>query len=205
MSVETSSGRYVALEGVEGAGKTTLARLLASALERAGVPVTLVREPGGTAAGEQIREVLLGSDSDLGHWTEALLFAAARSQLAMEVIGPALERGDWVVADRSVYSSLAYQGAGRALGVETVRVVNAAGLGSVWPDHVVLLRVDPSVGLQRQEVADRIGGEGSEFQALVAEEFDRLAAEEPERFIVVDADSPDLSLQVVLAALGVPG
>jgi len=203
--VTREAGHYIALEGVEGAGKTTLARMLASALERAGHRVTLVREPGGTEAGERIREVLLDGDSELGHWTEALLFAAARSQLATEVIGPALERGEWVVGDRSVYSSLAYQGGGRRLGVEVVRAVNAAGLGPVWPDRVVLLRVDPSVGLQRQEIADRIGGEGSAFQEVVADTFDRLAAEDPERFIVIDGGSPEDGLSLVLAALAVAG
>lgn len=199
----TQRARYVAFEGIEGAGKTTLARMLTAALQESGHRVTLVREPGGTEAGERIREVLLGSRSELSPWAEALLFAAARSQLAAEVIGPALERGEWVVSDRSVYSSLAYQGGGRALGVDAVRAVNAAGLGPVWPELVVLLRVDPGTGLERQEVADRIGGEGTAFQAAVAETFDRLAADEPEHFIIVGQTSLEDGLALVLAALGV--
>jgi dTMP kinase len=198
--------RYIALEGIEGAGKTTLARMLSAALEDAGHRVTQVREPGGTTAGEQIREVLLGNTSTLGHWAEALLFAAARSQLAAEVIAPALERGDWVVSDRSVYSSLAYQGGGRGLGVAEVRGVNESGHGSVWPDRVVLLRVDPHLGLERQEVPDRIGSEGARFHEAVARTFDRLAADESDRFIVVeDGTDIDAALTAVLTTLGVRG
>jgi dTMP kinase len=116
-----------------------------------------------------------------------MLFAAARAQLAATVVGPALDRGQWVVTDRSVYSSLAYQGGARRLGIADVRRVNAAGLGGVWPELVVLLRLPVDVGLQRQEIPDRIGGESHALHLAVAEAFDVLAAEEPERFAVVDA------------------
>ena len=181
---------YVAFEGIEGAGKTTVAALVARLLDDGTRPVVLVREPGGTATGERIRSVLLDLDGTPTPWAEALLFAAARSLLASEVIGPALERGARVVGDRSVYSSLAYQGGGRGLGVAAVRAVNEAGLEGVWPDIVVLLRVDPATGLERQEVADRIGAEGEGFQHKVATVFDELAAAEPELFVVVDAAKP---------------
>ncbi len=184
------SGRYVAFEGVEGAGKSTVAARIAERIEAGGDPVAVVREPGGTAAGERIREVLLDPLSDIRPWTEALLFAAARAQLVRDVVRPALGRGAWVISDRSVYSSLAYQGAGRGLGVELVRSVNDAGLEGLWPDLVVLLRLDPTLGLDRQQVPDRIGAEGVEFQRAVSAAFDTLAAEEPERFIVVDATRP---------------
>lgn len=185
-----TTGRYVAFEGIEGAGKSTVASLAAQRLRDVGMSVVEVREPGGTTAGEQIRSVLLDGDAHLEGWTEALLFAAARAQLAAEVITPALMSGSWVVGDRSVYSSLAYQGGGRRLGIEAVEAVNRQGLGDVWPDHVVLLRIDPSTGLDRQDVADRIGSEGAEFQAHVAEAFDLLAKLEPDRFTTVDAAHP---------------
>ncbi len=146
-----------------------------------------MREPGGTAAGEAIRALLLSHEFRVDPWTEALLLAAARSQLAAEVVRPARARGDWVISDRSVYSSLAYQGGARQLGVTDVRAVNEAGLAGTWPDLVVLLDVAPAVGLSRQQVADRIGAEGVEFQARVAAAFLDLAAAEPDRVVVVDA------------------
>ena len=185
------AGRYVALEGIEGTGKSTMQQHLASGLRRAGHSVIEVREPGGTPAGEEIRTVLLSHDYRVDPWTEALLMAASRAQLAAEVIRPALARGDWVISDRSVYSSLAYQGGGRGLGVDLVRSVNEAGLEGTWPDVVVVLDVDPGIGLSRQRVADRIGAEGLEFQSRVAETFLALAEAEPDRVHVVDA-SPAL-------------
>ncbi len=179
--------RYVAFEGIDGAGKTTVARAVADGLEDRGFDVLWVREPGGTAAGEAIRRVLLGRDGVLCDWTEALLFAAARAQLAAEVVGPALEAGRAVVSDRSVYSSLAYQGGARGLGIDEVRRVNEAGLGGVWPELVVLLRIEPAAGLAREDAADRISVEGVDLQARVAAAYETLAAAEPERFVVVDA------------------
>lgn len=185
-----TQGRYVSFEGIEGAGKSTIAAMAAQQLREVGMEVVEVREPGGTDAGEQIRSVLLDGDAHLEPWAEALLFAAARAQLAAEVIRPALARGAWVVGDRSVYSSLAYQGGGRRLGIESVEVVNKQGLQGTWPDHVVLLRVDVEIGLLRQDTPDRIGSEGAEFQTVVAEAFDLLAKLEPDRFIVVEAQQP---------------
>jgi len=195
--------QYVAFEGIDGAGKSTVASRFADALEAAGEQVVRVREPGGTGVGEGIREILLGHDWDPAPWPEALLFAAARAQLAAEVIAPALASGAWVVGDRSVYSSLAYQGGARDLGIEVVRKVNEAGLGDVWPDLVVLLEVDPSTALARQDDPDRIGGEGVEFQAAVAAAFAQIAAEERGRFLVVDAGSDlDDVVEAVISALG---
>ncbi len=184
------SGRYVALEGIEGTGKSSVARFLSGRLRENGAPVTEVREPGGTPAGEAIRSILLSHEFRLDPWTEALLLAAARAQLAAEVVRPARARGEWVISDRSVYSSLAYQGGARNLGVADVRAVNEAGLEGTWPDLVVLLDVSPEVGLARQQVADRIGAEGVEFQARVAAAFHDLAAAEPDRVVVVDASQP---------------
>jgi dTMP kinase len=181
------SGHYIAFEGIEGAGKSTLALRLVDLLRSHGHRVVQVREPGGTPTGERIRRVLLDPDGSVAPWSEALLFAAARAQLAAEAVGPALRDGNWVVSDRSVYSSLAYQGGGRGLGIDAVRSVNAPGLGDVWPELVVLLRLDAATGLARQEDPDRIGGEGIRFQSDVADAFDRIAAEEPHRFAAVDA------------------
>lgn len=178
--------RYVAIEGVDGAGKSTVAREVAERLRGLGEKVRLVREPGGTPMGEQIRSLLL-HDEDMAPWTEALLFAAQRAQLASEVIAPALAEGEWVVSDRSYYSSLAYQGAGRGLGVPTVRVVNEAGLGGVVPDVVVVLWIDPEEALARQDVIDRIGGEGERFQLEVAKAYRNLADDEPDRVRLVEA------------------
>ena len=189
--------RYVAFEGIDGAGKTTVATRVAEALRQRGFDVVSVREPGGTPTGEAIRGILLGLGGVVGDWAEALLFAAARSQLAAEVVGPALVAGRAVVSDRSVYSSLAYQGGARGLGIQEVRRVNAAGLGGVWPETVVLLRVDPGHGFAREEEANRISEAGLAFQVRVAEAYDRLAAEEPDRFVVVDAG---LGLEAVVAA-----
>ena len=189
--------RYVAFEGVDGAGKTTVAALVAERLAARGFDVLTVREPGGTPTGEAIRGILLGLGSVVSDWAEALLFAAARSQLAAEVVGPALEAGRAVVSDRSVYSSLAYQGGARGLGIEAVRRVNEAGLGGVWPDMVVLLRVDPEHGLAREAQADRISTAGVALQARVAEAYDLLAAAEPERIVVIDAAA---GLEAVVAA-----
>lgn len=179
--------RYVAFEGVDGAGKTTVAARVAERLAARGFDVVTVREPGGTLTGEAIRRILLDLGGVVGDWAEALLFAAARSQLAAEVVGPALAAGRAVISDRSVYSSLAYQGGARGLGLEAVRRVNEAGLGSVWPETVVLLHLDPSRGLAREEETNRISEAGLALQVKVAESYDRLAAAEPDRFVVLDA------------------
>lgn len=183
------TGHYVAFEGVDGAGKTTVAARVAERLAARGFEVVSVREPGGTPTGEAIRRILLDLGRVVGDWAEALLFAAARSQLAAEVVGPALAAGRAVVSDRSVYSSLAYQGGARGLGIGAVRQVNEAGLGGVWPGTVVLLRLDPSRGLAREEEVNRISEAGVALQVKVAESYDRLAAAEPGRFVVLDASA----------------
>ena len=194
--------RYAAFEGVDGAGKTTVARAVADALQAEGHDVLWVREPGGTEVGEAIRHVLLTAAVDMADWPEAMLFAAARSQLAAEVVGPALAAGRSVISDRSVYSSLAYQGGGRGLGIDEVRAVNEAGLGGVWPGIVVLLRMDAATALEREDEADRISVEGVSLQRRVAAAYDALAAADPERFEVIDASLPfDDVVQIALAAL----
>ncbi len=193
--------RYVAVEGVDGAGKSTVARALSDALRARGRTVTEVREPGGTAVGESIRQILLGLGNDLDDWTEAMLFAAARAQLAATVVVPALQRGDMVISDRSYYSSLAYQGGGRGLGVDVVRQVNVTGLRGVVPDLVVLLRLDPESGLAREDERDRISSAGIDLQRVVAETYDRLAATEPDRFVVLDATLPVTDIVAAVVAV----
>ena len=156
--------KYLALEGVDGSGKTTVGTALVAALEHRGHPAILVREPGGTRVGEIVRGLLLDSDS-LDEWAEVFLFAAQRSELARGVVAPALRDGTWVVSDRTYYSSIAYQGRARGLGEERVREINETGLDGVLPDHVFVLDVDPAVALDRQDSPDRIGKEGLVFQA----------------------------------------
>jgi len=182
--------RYLAVEGVDGAGKTTVASAIVAALEDLGHEVLAVREPGGTLTGEAIRRILLHSDDSVAGWTEAMLFAASRAQLAAETVGPALEAGALVVSDRTVYSSLAYQGGARGLGIERVRDVNEAGLQGVWPDKVLLLDVDAAAGLEREDAADRISVEGIALQVRVADAYEQMAEDDPDRFVVIDASRP---------------
>jgi dTMP kinase len=194
------SGFYVALEGGEGAGKSTVAGLLGARLRAGGHKVVLVREPGGTTLGDRIRELLLHGDP-MAHWAEAMLFAAQRAQLASEVISPALAEGAVVVADRSYYSSLAYQGVARGLGVESVRMVNEAAVQRVVPDLVIVLLVEPKEGLARQRVVDRIGGEGVEFVEKVQAAYRELAALEPGRVLVMDGSGPPDMVAALVAEL----
>lgn len=178
-------GKYVALEGGDGTGKSTVAAALAAAIEETGAEVILVREPGGTPLGEAVRGLLLDS-ATLDDWAEALLFAAQRAELARGVLAPALADGKWVVSDRTYYSSIAYQGHARGLGVAKVRHINELGLAGVVPDHVFVLDVDPATALDRQHRADRIGRQGVAFQERVREGYMMLAAEEPERVRILD-------------------
>jgi dTMP kinase len=170
--------RYIALEGVDGSGKSTVAKALVDRLTGAGTAAILVREPGGTDLGEAVRALLLDSDR-LDDWAEVFLFAAQRAELAREVIAPALAEGRWVVSDRTYYSSITYQGRARGLGEDRVRRINETGLDGVVPDHVFVLDVEPGVALERQDRPDRIGREGLEFQAAVREAYLDLARTDP--------------------------
>lgn len=194
--------RYVALEGVDGSGKSTVAAALRARLEELGEEVVSVREPGGTELGEQIRRLVLHS-SDMTPWAEAALFAAQRAQLAMEVVAPALERGAWVVSDRSFYSSLAYQGGARELGIDAVRMLNETVLGGIVPDLVVVLQLEPALALERQHDPDRIGSTGLEFQQKVAATFERLSLEDPARVVLIPAiDNVDAIVEQIWSRLG---
>jgi dTMP kinase len=195
--IDNPSARYIAFEGIEGAGKSTVALRVAGHLRASGADVTAVREPGGTLVGERIRRILLEDEEGPVPLAEAALFAASRAQLIHDVVKPALATGGWVLSDRSAYSSLAYQAIGRGLGLDAIRELNNIAIDGVWPDRVALLRLEASDGLARQAVDDRIGGEGEAFHRSVADAFDQLAAAEPERFVIVDAT---MSIDEVVAA-----
>lgn len=177
--------RYIAIEGGDGSGKSTVATAVARSLESRGHSTIVVREPGGTLLGEEIRNLLLHGP-EMAPWAEAMLFAAQRAQLVEEIVAPALGRGVWVISDRTYYSSLAYQGAGRGLGVDRVREVNEIGLGGVIPELVFILDVDVDIALQRQHRPDRIGSEESSFHSDVHAAYRKLAADEPSRVFLID-------------------
>jgi dTMP kinase len=186
--VTTSTPRFVSLEGLDGTGKTTQAALLVQALRDDGREVVAVREPGGTELGERVRALLLDPAASIAPWAEALLYAAARAQLVAEVIGPALERGAVVVADRFVDSSLAYQGVARGLGIDRVQAVNEAATGGLWPDRTLLLQLPETAAAARRDPSpDRIEAERAAFHVAVADGFARAAARFPERVRTVDA------------------
>jgi dTMP kinase len=188
--------KYIALEGGDGSGKSTVAAALAAHLEAAGAEVVVVREPGGTPLGEVVRGLLLDSDS-LDVWAEVFLFAAQRAELAREVIAPALDSGKWVVSDRTYYSSIAYQGRGRGLGEVDVREINEKGLDGVLPDHVFVLDVDPRVALGRQHRADRIGKQGIEFQEKVRASYLGLAETESKVVVLDGSLSVDKLVELI--------
>lgn len=195
-------GRYIALEGGDGSGKSTVARALAERLEAAGEQVVVVREPGGTPLGEAIRDLLLESET-LDDWAEVFLFAAQRAELARAVIDPALSTGKWVVSDRTYYSSIAYQGRARGLGESEVRGINEQGLGGTIPDHVFVLDVDPGAALARQHREDRIGKEGVEFQERVRQSYRELARREPARVTLLSGSMPvDELVDQILEVVG---
>jgi dTMP kinase len=182
--------KYIALEGVDGSGKSTVGKAVVDRLEALGEKAVLVREPGGTRLGEAIRGLLLDSER-LDDWAEVFLFAAQRAELAREVIRPALEAGTWVVSDRTYYSSIAYQGRARGLGEDAVRVINETGLEGVIPDLVLVIDVEPGLALSRQDRPDRIGREGVDFQSAVRASYLELAQREDKVHILDGSLSVD--------------
>lgn len=199
-----SGGRLITIEGIDGAGKTTLASGLASALQARGIDVHLLREPGGVTASERVRELVKDPGLRIGARAEALLYAAARAQLVEEALEPLLGAGAWVVLDRFVDSSLAYQGAGRGLGIDPVAAINEFATGGLRPDRTLLLWVDPALGRARSRAraqdVDRLEGEQDDFFDAVASGYQTLADREPERIRKLDATQP--AEHVVAAALG---
>ena len=184
-------GRFISLEGGEGVGKSTQVKALAEALRERGIEVVETREPGGSEGAERIRELLLTGDDDRwGAQAEALLFAAARADHVDKVVRPALQSGKWVVSDRFVDSSLAYQGGARELGIEAVRAINAFGIGEWFPDRTLVLALAEGGARARardNEESDRIGGRPEGYHQKVDLAFRQIAAEEAGRVRIVDA------------------
>ena len=199
-------GKFISLEGGEGVGKSTQVKALAAALEGRGIVTLVTREPGGSGGAEAIRELLLqGDESRWGAQAEALLFAAARADHVEKTIRPALDEGRWVLSDRFVDSSLAYQGGAGGLGIESVRSINAFGIGETFPDRTLVLLLDEGQdrALERdRDEPDRIGGRPREYHHKVETAFRLIAAEEPARVRLIDASgSPEEVTQRLLDAI----
>jgi dTMP kinase len=202
------AGRFIALEGGEGAGKSTQARLLAQALSARGLEVVSTREPGGTPGAETIRNLLLGSEGE--GWNpraEALLFAAARSDHVERLIRPALDAGKWVICDRFIDSTRAYQGGGGGLDDRDLMALHRIGSCGLLPDATVLVTVSAKAAASRLALrdggrADRIGGRDAAYHARVAAAFERFAKAEPHRFCCIDGDGEAQAIhQQIMAAL----
>ena len=197
-------GRLITIEGIDGAGKSTLAAALVDALRDRGIEVSLLREPGGVPAAERIRDLVIDPGMHVSARTEALLYAAARAQLVEEAIEPLLREGRWVLLDRFIDSSLAYQGGGRELGIDAVRAINEFAIRTAWPDRTLLLLIDSELGRDRSRLRsgapDRLEREQNDFFERTAAAYLELAAEDPERIRKVDATRPPA--EVLAAALG---
>ena len=189
-------GRFITLEGGEGVGKSTQLRALTAALEARGIAVVATREPGGSAGAEAIRTLLMeGSDDRWDARSEALLFAAARADHVARTIRPALDRGTWVVCDRFVDSSRAYQGGGGGITDADLMVLHGFGSLGLLPDRTFLLTLGPDEAARRLSVrdaagADRMGSKPADYQARLAARFAEMAASEPDRWRMIDADAP---------------
>ena len=201
-------GKFIAFEGGEGAGKSTQASLLAETLRARGRDVLVTREPGGTPGAEAIRKLLLDTAGDgFLPRAEALLFAAARADHVERLIRPALEAGHWVLCDRYLDSSRAYQGGGGGLADDDLLALHRLGSGGLLPDLTLLIEVSPEEAAKRiahrdGEEADRIGGRPAEYHARVAAAFRSFAEAEPARFAVIDGNVPrEITQAAILAAL----
>lgn len=202
----SAPGRLITIEGIDGAGKTTLAAGLLPALRERGLDVELLREPGGVELSERLRELVKDPQLRVGPRAEALIYAAARAQLVAEAVVPRLERGTWVVLDRFVDSSLAYQGAGRGLGLEAVAELNRFATGELAPDRTLLLVLPPETArtraTDRAVAPDRLEREDRAFFQRVLEGYEELARRDPDRVRRVPADgSAERVLRSALAEL----
>lgn len=186
------SAKFITFEGIDGCGKTTLMSFLAERLEALGVDFLMTREPGGTPLGENIRNLLLDpSYKTMDQRTEVLLYTASRAQLTQEIIRPALNHGRWVLCDRYIDATLAYQGFGRGLELGPLRQMQEWATQGLWPHHTILLDCERHVAFQRlhcrAESPDRMEQEDSQFHQRVREGYLALAKAEPDRFILIDA------------------
>lgn len=200
--------RFIVFEGGEGAGKSTQSRALADYLLARDHEVTCTREPGGTPAAEAIRAVLLDpANAGLDDRAEALLFAAARGDHAARVIRPALDRGDIVISDRYLDSSVAYQGIARGLGADRVKELSLWATGGLVPDLTVVLDVDPALGLARVVGPDRLEAEPVEWHEQVRQAFLDISAQAPDRYLVLDGSRPaeDLAVEIAVAVSALVG
>lgn len=203
-----TAGKFITLEGGEGAGKSTQAALLGEELRQRGISAVLTREPGGTANAERIRALLLGKQGeDWNARAEALLFAAARSDHVEKLIDPALQAGKWVICDRFLDSSRAYQGGGGGISDKELLSLHRIGCSARLPDLTLLIEVDPDEAVRRVKTrddgdTDRIGGRGAEYHARVAHAFAQLAEQEPARFARIDGNgSPQQTHALIIEAL----
>jgi dTMP kinase len=197
MTDSASPGRFIVLEGVEGAGKTTQARLLSEWLEAEGVAYILAREPGGTAVGEAIRTVVQDRpELDVPRETELLLYVAARAAFVRQIVRPALERGELVIADRFSWSTFAYQGYGRGLELDAVKAVNAFGTGGLEPALYLIFDLEVGAGRARQAASgqadDRIEQAGDEFLERVRAGYHEMAAAEPRAHLIDASGAPEV-------------
>ena len=193
------AARLITIEGIDGAGKTTLAAALREALLKRGIDAVALREPGGVALAERIRSLVKDPGLEIDDRAEALLYAASRAQLVAERVQPELAAGRWVLLDRYIDSSLAYQGAGRGLGVEAVRTINEFATGGLAADRTLLLAIDAAAGRRRRgdrgEGADRLERETDEFFTRIATGYAALAAAQPQRIRTLDATLPPAALR----------
>lgn len=193
--VNRTRAKFISFEGIDGCGKSTLISELASWLDQSQIPYLLTREPGGTRLGENIRDLLLDpSYRDMNQQTEVLLYTASRAQLAAEVVLPALNEGVWVLTDRYIDATLAYQGYGRGLDLRPLRGIQEWATNSLWPDRTILLDCEVRIAFERlrdrEGEPDRIEQEKGSFHERVRAGYLELAGLEPERFIVLDAAKP---------------
>jgi dTMP kinase len=187
-------GRLITIEGIDGAGKTTLAAGLLDTLTARGLDVRLLREPGGVPAAERIRELVIDPALHVTARTEALLYAAARAQLVEAAVEPLLSGGTWVLLDRFIDSSLAYQGGGRRLGIDAVRAINEFAIRTAWPDRTLLLMIDQRLGRSRSQSRaaepDRLEREQDDFFERTTAAYLELWSQDPERIRRIDAAQP---------------
>jgi len=187
-------GRLITIEGIDGAGKTTLAVGVVDALTGRGIDVRLLREPGGVPAAERIRELVIDPDLHVTARTEALLYAASRAQLVEEAVEPLLANGIWLILDRFIDSSLAYQGGGRELGIDAVRSINEFAIRTAWPDRTLLLMIEPSLGRSRSRsrsgAPDRLEREHDDFFERTVAAYLELWSRDPVRIRKIDASRP---------------